>query len=134
MKKNYEGSSKWILIICGLLTAVLGSVTVLPEIFLDKLFKLEYVQEYDIIVRHWSMMVLLVGVFLVISAFNKNWRVPVILFAMLEKFYLVIICTLALQYTYGKAFVPSIVLDSIMCILLVFVLMNEWRDFKRKSV
>jgi len=134
MKKYSERSARLILVLCGLMTAGLGGVSISPEFFLEKIFKLDYVQDYDIIIRHWSASVFILGVFLIISAFNKKWRVPIILFAILEKAYLIVVCIFAMKYTYGKSFALIIPLDTIMCILLALVLVNEFNKNKRKEL
>jgi len=133
MKKYSERSIRLILIVCGLMTAGLGVVSISPEFFIEKVFKLDYVQNYDIIIRHWSASVFILGVFLIISAFNEKWRVPLVLFAILEKAYLVVACIFAMKYTYGKAFAIIIPLDTVMCLLLAFVLLNEFGKSKRKE-
>ena len=131
MKKDFVQSTKWILIVCGLMTAGLGGISILPELFLDKLFKLDYVRSYDIIIRHWSASVFILGVFLIVSAFNIRWRIPLVLFAILEKAYLVGICIFSMKYAYGKSFAVVIPLDILMCLLLAFVLLNELGKRKR---
>ena len=133
MRKYSERSIRFILIVCGLLTAGLGVISIAPEFFIEKLFKLDYIQNYDIIIRHWSASVLILGVFLVISAFKVSWRIPFVLFAVLEKAYLVGVCIFAMKYTYGKGFAIIIPLDTIMCLLLVFVLLNEFGKSKREK-
>ncbi len=134
MKKYSERSTRLILIVCGLMTAGLGAISISPELFLEKLFKLDFVQDYDIIIRHWSASVFILGVFLIISAFKENWRIPLVLFAILEKVYLVVVCIFAMKYTYGKSFAIVIPLDTAMCLLLAYVLLNEFGKSKRKKV
>lgn len=130
MKVLSDRSTKVLLIVCGFMTAGLGAVSIFPELFLDKLFKLDYIQNYDIIIRHWSATLSLSGVFLIISGYVDNWRIPIALFAILEKAYLVILCILALRFDYGKAFMIVIPLDILMCILLAVVLGSEVKKGK----
>ncbi|MBI9012095.1 MAG: hypothetical protein JEZ08_07650 [Clostridiales bacterium] len=134
MRKKFERSTKLILILCGLVTAGLGGISISPEFFLEKIFKLDYIQTYDIIIRHWSASVFILGVLLVISAFNEKWRIPLVLFAILEKMYLVVVCIFAMKYTYGKPFAIIIPLDTALCLLLVFVLLNEFGKSKRIKI
>lgn len=134
MRKIFERSTRLILIVSGLMTAGLGVVSISPELFLEKLFKLDFVQDYDIIIRHWSVTIFVIGVFLIISAFNENWRIPIVSLAIIEKSYLVIIGILAMKYPYGKSFALTIPLDAAMCILLAFVLIKEFGKSNRKKV
>lgn len=134
MKNTYEKSSKWILIACGVLTAGLGAVSVSPEFFLDMLFKLDYVQNYDVIIRHWSVTIFVIGLFIMLSAFYKEWRIPVAFLAILEKVYLSVVCLLALRYDYGKSFVMVIYLDTTMSLLLGYILFKEFGKKKDERV
>jgi len=134
MRKYSESSTRLILIACGLMTGGLGVISISPEFFIVKLFKLDYVQDFDIIIRHWSASVFVLGVFLIISAFNEKWRIPLVLFAIIEKVYLVVVCIFALKYSYGESFAIVIPLDTIMCLLLAFVLLNEFKKSDRKEV
>ncbi|MCH4889062.1 hypothetical protein EZV73_15815 [Acidaminobacter sp. JC074] len=120
-----ESFKKWILIVTGLLTGGVGLISVLPALFLDKLFNLAYLQDYDIIIRHWSASILLAGIFLIISAYKVTWRLPIVLYSILEKLYLVGICLFSLRYPYGRSFAVVIPLDMFMIILLVYVLVAE---------
>jgi len=133
MRKYYERSARLILIVCGLITAALGGISISPELFIERIFKLDYVQNYDIIIRHWSASIFILGVLLIISAFNENWRIPLVLFAILEKAYLVVVCIFAMKYTYGKSFAIIIPADTVMCLLLVLVLLHEFGKSKRKK-
>ena len=126
MKNFFDKYTKIILIISGFLTSGLGIVALFPKFGMETLFKLAFLQEYSIIIKHWSMSVCIAGIFLIISAYKKEWRVPIVLYALFEKAYLVILCALSItKYAYGKGFIAPLALDSILCLIYIPMLINE---------
>lgn len=125
--KHVKEHAKIILIISGLITSGLGIISIFPEFVLKTMFDLDFYQNYSIIIKHWSMSVAIAGIFLIISAFKKEWRIPIMLYSIIEKIYLVLLCIIALKYPYGKAFLPIIYVDTLLCILLAHLLKDEFR-------
>ena len=60
------------LIIFGIITAVAVLVTVSPKSGIKNLLKLEFFEEYKILIQHWEILIFLVGLFVFLSAFIFN--------------------------------------------------------------
>ena len=85
MQKFIDKTIKPVLIIGGLGTAAAGLDAFLPRFAVENIQKMTFVPEYTIFVQHWGIMVCLMGVFMVAAAFKENWRVPILLYGMIEK-------------------------------------------------
>jgi hypothetical protein len=85
MKSFIDKTIKPFLIIAGLGTCVAGLLVFLPRFALENIFKLPFVEDYTIFCQHWGLMVLLVGIFMIISAFSVSWRRPVLIYSAIEK-------------------------------------------------
>ncbi|GEM78878.1 hypothetical protein [Vibrio superstes] len=77
------------LVIAGIATMSAGLYVIDPERALSLLNGLHYDHHYTFIFRHWGMMVLLIGIFMIVSAFKKEWQQVVILYAFVEKLFMV---------------------------------------------
>ena len=91
---------KAFLVIGGLVTMYAGIYAIDPQSALQDMNGLEFDSQYTFLIRHWGIMVGLMGGFILMSAFKPHWQQPVILYSFLEKSFMVYLFM-------SNAFVPE---------------------------
>src|SRR5215470_5919291 len=78
----------WILVASGIITACAGLAALLsPHLFLRLAFGVESpISELVFFVRHWGVLIFVVGALIVYSAYAPAIRAPVLVAAAVEKF------------------------------------------------
>jgi len=122
MKGFVQKTIKPFLIISGIITASVVLLAVSPKSGLENLLKLEFIEEYKILIQHWGIVVFLVGLFLFVSAFVTAWRFPIILFATIEKIFIVCFYLINRQFEFAEGFSTAAVIDSIIVIYFLMYL------------
>ena len=127
MRKFIDMTIKPVLIIGGLGTAAAGVDAFFPRFAVEKVQKLDFVPEYTIFVQHWGVMVCLIGVFMVAAAFKESWRVPILLYGMLEKAFMVFLVVSNLGQAFAGGFLVPAVMDAAITIwsILYFLSLRE---------
>jgi hypothetical protein len=127
MKSLIDKTIKPFLIIAGLLTGTAGLNAFLPQFTLENILKLPFVEDYTIIVQHWGMMILLVGVFMIISAFRVSWRMPILIYSTIEKAFMVFLYLFNTSRPFSAGFAGAAVMDALIVIylLLYFWILRE---------
>ena len=54
--------------------------------------------------RHFGIMVGLMGVFMVVAAFRENWRNPILIYSGVEKAFMVYLVLVNLSQPYSQSF------------------------------
>jgi hypothetical protein len=113
------------LIIGGLLTSVPIIAAVVPKKAITGWLKLTWDEKYVVLVRHWGILVTMVGISLICSIFVKPLLFPVMLFSTIQK---VLMVTLIISYSkkaWIKSFRSIAVVDSLLAIysLLYFAVL-----------
>ena len=123
MKKFIDVTIKPVLIIGGIGTAAAGMNAFSPQFAVENIQKLTFIPDYTIFVQHWGIMVCLMGVFMVAAAFIESWRVPIILYGMLEKAFMVYLFATNLGQTFSSGFLAPAVMDAIITVwsILYFI-------------
>ncbi len=116
MQKFIDVTLKPVLIIGGLGTAVAGVNAFFPRFAVENVQNLEFIPEYTIFVQHWGIMVCLMGVFMVAAAFKESWRVPIVLYGMFEKAFMVFLVASNLDQTFSSGFLVPAVMDAIITV------------------
>ena len=127
MRKFIDMTIKPVLIVGGLGTAAAGVDAFFPRFAVEKVQKLDFVPEYTIFVQHWGIMVCLIGVFMVAAAFKESWRVPILLYGMLEKAFMVFLVVSNLGQAFAGGFLVPAVMDAAITIwsILYFLSLRE---------
>jgi hypothetical protein len=76
-------------LVTGAGTALIGIFALLPSWATTNIAKLPFLVEYTIIIQHWGIMVGLMGLFMMGAAIFPAWRVPIALYSVLEKAFMV---------------------------------------------
>ena len=103
-------------------TALAGADAFFPRFAVENIQGLEWVQEYTIFVQHWGIMVGLMGVFMVAAAFIESWRLPIILYGLLEKAFMVYLVATNASFPYAEGFYIPATMDSFLTVYSILYL------------
>ena len=123
MKNFVDKTVKPFLVIAGLCTAIAGVSAFLPQFAVKNLLKLPFAENYTIIVQHWGMMILLVGIFMIISAFKIAWRIPVLLYSAIEKAFMVFLYIFNARRPFSAGFQGAAIMDGV---IVIYLLLYFW--------
>ena len=104
MKTLIEKALKPVLILGGLGTSAAGLYAFFPQFAVANIAGLEFREDYTIFVQHWGIMVGLIGVMMVAAAFKPSWVMPVMIYAALEKAFMVYLVLSNVNESYSKGF------------------------------
>ena len=119
MQKFIDVTIKPVLIIGGLGTTAAGLYAFFPQFAVENIAELEFVQDYTIFVQHWGLMVGLIGVFMVLAAFRESWQTPILLYAMIEKAFMVFLVAINIGQPFASGFYAPAIMDSIITVWLL---------------
>jgi hypothetical protein len=128
---RFVGSTlKGMLIVFGLVTAlaILGAFDV--DLMNNVLFRglLEFSPSSEPIVRHWGLMIFGVGALMIASAFWPWLQFTTVLFATVEKIFIVWLTLSARDQPWGPAYLTSGVIDGIFaCYGILYFLSSHGR-------
>jgi len=123
MKRFIDKTLKPVLIIGGLGTAAAGLYAFFPHFAVENIAELEFIENYTIFVQHWGIMVGLIGVMMVAAAFRPPWVLPVMIYASLEKAFMVYLAVSNASYSYSEGFWAPATMDGI---IVVYSLLYFW--------
>lgn len=116
MKKFIDVTIKPVLIIGGLGTAAAFLYAFFPHFALANVAQIDFVQDDIIFVRHWGIMVGLMGAFMVAAAFIESWRTPIMLYGLLEKAFLVYLVATNASFEFAKGFYVPAGMDAMITV------------------
>lgn len=73
----------------GVGTALIAAFAIFPSWATPTIARLPFLIEYTIIIQHWGIMVGLMGLFMMGAAIIPEWRVPIALYSLVEKAFMV---------------------------------------------
>jgi hypothetical protein len=76
-------------LVTGAGTALIAIFAFLPSWAMPAILKLPWMVEYTIIIQHWGIMVGLMGLAMMGAAIYPSWRVPIGLYSLVEKAFMV---------------------------------------------
>ena len=112
MKRFFDLTFRPFFVLTGIGTAAAFVYAFWPEWALPQIAKFAHREEYTILVRHWGMMVGLIGVFMVVAAFRENWRNPILIYSGVEKAFIVYLVLANLSQPYSQGFWFPAVMDA----------------------
>ena len=128
MSAFIDKTIKPVLIVGGIGTALAGLDAFAPRFAVENVQKLDWVPEYTIFVQHWGIMVCLMGVFMVAAAFKESWRVPILLYGLIEKAFMVYLVFSNLGQTFSAGFLAPAIMDSIITVWSIVYFISLSRD------
>ena len=120
MKKFIDVTIKPFLIIGGAGTALAGLNAFLPQWAVENVQGLDWIMPYTIFVQHWGIMVCMMGVMMIGAAFYASWRVPIMLYSMIEKAFMVFLVLSNYSHDYSDGFYIPATMDAIITIYSIF--------------
>ena len=118
-------SIKSALVIFGVMTSSTVIIAVFPKFGLECLLQLEFIPSYKILVQHWGLLIFMTGVMLCISAYKTEWRNPVIIFAVSEKLFIVLLYIGNQESLHIDGFLIATVVDLFMVSYFVLHLLAK---------
>jgi hypothetical protein len=112
MQTFIDKTIKPVLIIGGIGTALANLDAFFPRFAVENVQKLEFVPEYTIFVQHWGIMVGLMGIFMVVAAFRESWRVPILLYSLIEKAFMVFLVVSNAHLSFAEGFYVPAAMDA----------------------
>ena len=123
MKSFIDKTIKPFLTIAGLFTCMAGLYAFLPQFTVENIAKLPFAVDYTIFVQHWGMMVLLVGIFMIISAVKVAWRIPVLIYSAIEKAFMVFLYLFNAGRPFSAGFQGAAIMDGV---IVIYLLLYFW--------
>jgi hypothetical protein len=123
MQKFIDVTIKPVLIIGGLGTAAAGLYALFPQFAVTNIAELEFVQDYTIFVQHWGIMVGLMGLMMVAAAFKPAWVYPVMIYAALEKAFMVYLAVSNSSQSFSEGFWIPATMDAT---IVLYSLLYFW--------
>ncbi len=115
---------QWVLLVCGLMTASLVQGIIAPKSIWRTWFgENEPNPTAVMLMRSWSTMVVISGVFLIYAGFHPEMRPPALLVAGVGKaMFVILILSDAKRFLKGQA-VLAVVVDSLMVVIFAAYLL-----------
>ncbi|MCP4752219.1 MAG: sulfatase-like hydrolase/transferase [Proteobacteria bacterium] len=119
--------------LAGLMT--MGPVMIIhaPEAGLMKLFQLKLVAEYTLAVQHWGLMIFLLGLLMVVSAFRTGLIFPVMLYSALSKAGMVVLTISNANHRWVEGFLQPALFDFLCVVYAIVYFQTQRRKRKREQ-
>ncbi len=121
------------LVLTGLITMVPVMMVLAPEAGLMKLFQLKLVTEYTLAGQHWGLMIFLVGLLTIISAFKNSFIFPIMLYSALHKAGMVVFTVLDAQRHYVEGFLQPAGFD-LLCVIYTLLYFHALRRKRKREM
>lgn len=131
MTRFVRATTRPVLIIGGVATALAGIAAFSPRLALEQMLQIAFVPDYRIIVQHWGMMIFLMGLFMVASAFRESWRPAVLLYCLMEKGFMVWLFVVNMDEPFARGFSLAAVMDGLIVGWLVLYFLATRRERPR---
>ena len=112
MKRFFDLTFKPFFVITGIGTALAGLYAFWPRWAAETVGKFPFVPDYTIITQHWGIMVGLMGVFMIVAAFNVEWRRPILIYSLFEKAFMVYLVVANGSHGYSQSFKGGAAMDA----------------------
>jgi len=119
MKRFFELTFRPFFVLTGVGTALGCLDAFWPRWTAETVEKIPFVLDYTIILQHWGFMLGLMGVFMIIAAFKADWRNPILVFAALEKTFVVYLVVANRTQAYAQGLIGGAVMDATVVLYTV---------------
>ena len=123
MQRFIDRTLKPVLIVGGLGTSAAFVYAFAPQFALANIAGLDFAREYTIFVQHWGIMVGLIGAMMVAAAFIPAWVFPVMIYAALEKAFMVYLALANVSESFSEGFWVPATMDAI---IVLYSLLYFW--------
>jgi hypothetical protein len=112
MKRFFDLTFRPFFVITGLGTAAAGLYAFWPRWAVETVGKIPFVSDYTIITQHWGIMVGLMGAFMIVAAFELEWRKPILIYSLFEKVFMVYLVLVNGSHSYSQGFKAGAAMDA----------------------
>jgi hypothetical protein len=112
MRRFFDLTFRPFFVLTGVGTALAGLYAFWPEWAVKALLKIAFIQEYTIVIQHWGIMVGLMGVFMIVAAFQVEWRKPILIYSAIEKTFMVYFVVANVSHPYSAGFWIAATMDA----------------------
>lgn len=106
-------------LVTGAGTALIGIFAFFPSWATPTIARLPFLVEYTIIIQHWGIMVGLMGLFMMGAAIFPEWRVPIALYSVFEKAFMVWLVLSNARQPYAAGFWIPFAIDLIVVVYTI---------------
>jgi hypothetical protein len=110
--------------------AAAGLNAFFPRFAVENVQKMTFIPEYTIFVQHWGIMVCLMGVFMVAAALKEAWRVPILLYGLIEKAFMVFLIVSNSGQSFSEGFLAPAVMDAVITVWSVLYFLSLRRNVR----
>jgi hypothetical protein len=129
MKRFFDVTFGPFFVITGMVTALGALNAFWPRWTAEKVDLIPFVQDYTIILRHWGFMLGLMGIFMIVAAFYKAWRNPILIFSALEKSFIVCLVLIDFSRPYARGLWAGAGMDAtVVLYTIVYFLVCGFRN------
>jgi hypothetical protein len=119
MRRFFELTFKPFFVVTGAGTAVAALDAFAPQWTVETVQKLAWAPEYGLFVQHWGIMVGAMGVAMIVAAFRASWRAPILLYAAVEKAFMVWLYLTHAGAPYAHGFLLPAAMDALVVLYVV---------------
>jgi hypothetical protein len=112
MKRFFDLTFKPFFVITGIGTAAAILYALWPRWAAETAGKIPFIPDYTILAQHWGIMVALMGAFMIAIAFKVEWRMPILIYSLLEKAFMVYLVLANGKHSYSQGFKPGAAMDA----------------------
>ncbi|MGA7854842.1 MAG: hypothetical protein WCA15_16065 [Candidatus Acidiferrales bacterium] len=119
MKRFFELTFRPFFVITGAATTLGALLAFWPQWAAVHVLRIEFAQDYTIILQHWGFLLGLVGVFMIVAAFREDWRQPVLILCACEKAFIVYLVIVNASYPYSHGFWMGAAMDAAVALYTI---------------
>ncbi len=120
------------LVIAGLITMGPAMMIHAPKTGLMELFQLKLVAEYTLVVQHWGLMIFLVGLLMIVSAFRTRMIFPIMLYSALNKAGMVVLTIASANHHWVVGFFQAAGFD-FLCVVYALFYFHSFRKKQKRE-
>jgi hypothetical protein len=119
MKRFFDVTFRPFFAITGIATALGALNAFWPRWTAEKVELIRFVQDYTIILQHWGFMLGLMGVFMIVGAFYRAWRNPILIFSACEKGFVVYLVLANFSRPYARCLWAGAAMDATIALYTI---------------
>ena len=119
MKRFFDVTFRPFFCITGFVTALGALNAFWPRWTAEKIELIPFNQDYTIILQHWGIMLGLMGVFMIVAAFYRAWRDPILIFSACEKSFIVYLVMANVTRPYARGLWAGAAMDATVVLYTV---------------
>jgi hypothetical protein len=112
MKRFFDLTFKPFFVLTGIVTALGALPAFWPQWSAEKVLLIPFNQDYTIILQHWGIMLGITGVFMIVAAFQADWRESIFIFIACEKSFFVYLVATNIREPYARGLWVGAAMDA----------------------